>query len=126
MHYAEIKMAESMSTPTTISPRNPGCRLCGDSRESRYMLRIYCKAGSEKDLCAKVHNTCGIKISEDDTRSKVLCRSCVSFVNNMEQFIQRAQSMENMLSDQSSEYAVKRCVQLSPSSLQPSKRLLSS
>ena len=67
-----------MSTPTTISPRNPGCRLCGDSRESRYMLRIYCKAGSEKDLCAKVHNTCGIKISEDDTRSKVLCRRVYS------------------------------------------------
>ena len=56
-------------------------------------------------------------------RSKVLCRGCVSFVNKMEQFIQRAQSMENTPSDQSSEYAVKRCVQLSPSSLQPSKRL---
>ena len=111
------------TTPTKISPRNPACRLCGDSHESNYMLRIFSKAGSEKDLCAKVHNTCDIKISEDDTRSKVLCRSCVSFVNKMEQFIQRAQSMENMLSDQSSEYAVKRCVQLSPSSLQPSKRL---
>ena len=112
-----------MSTPTKISPRNPACRLCGDSHESRYMLRIFSKAGLAKDLCAKVHNTCGIKISEDDTRSKVLCRSCVSFVNKMEQFIQRAQSIENTLSDQSSEYAVKRCVQLSPSSLQPSKRL---
>lgn len=116
-------MAESMSTPTKISPRNPVCRLCGDSHESRYMLRIFSKAGSAKDLCAKVHKTCGIKISEDDTRSKVLCRSCVSFVNKMEEFIQRAQSIENMLSDQMPEYAVKRCVQLSPSSLQPSKRL---
>jgi len=45
MHYAEIKMAESMSTPT-ISPRNPICRLCGDSHESHYMLRIFSKAGS--------------------------------------------------------------------------------
>lgn len=112
-----------MSTPTKISPRNPICRLCGDSHESRYMLRIFSKAGSSKDLCAKVHKTCGIKISEDDTRSKVLCRSCVAFVNKMEQFIQRAQSIENTPSDQSSEYAVKRCVQLSPSTLQPSKRL---
>ena len=77
----------------------------------------------QEKICAKVHKTCGIKISEDDTRSKVLCRSCVSFVNKMEQFIQRAQSIENTLSDQSAEYAVKRCVQLSPSSLQPSKRL---
>ena len=121
MHYAEIKMAESMSTPTKISPRNPVCRLCGESHESRYMLRIFSKAGSSKDLCAKVHKTCGIQISEDDMRSKVLCRGCVSFVNKMEQFVQRAQSIENTPSDQSSEYAVKRCVQLSPS-LQPSKR----
>lgn len=112
-----------MSTPTKVSPRNPACRLCGDSHESRYMLRIFSKAGSGKDLCAKVHKTCGIKISEDDTRSKVLCRSCVSFVNKMEQFIQRAQSIENTLSDQSAEYAAKRCVQLSTSALQPSKRL---
>ena len=119
MHYAEIKMAESMSTPTKISPRNPVCRLCGESHESRYMLRIL--AGSSKDLCVKVHKTCGIKISEDDMSSKVLCRGCVSFVNKMEQFIQRALFIENTPSDQSSECAVKRYVQLSPSSLQPSK-----
>lgn len=123
MHYSEVIMAESMPTPTKISSRNPVCRLCGDSRESRHMLRIFSKAGSSKDLCAKVHKTCGITIFEDDTRSKIACRSCVTFVNKMEQFIQRAQSMDNMSSDQSSEYAVKRCVQLSPSSLQPSKRV---
>jgi len=125
MHYAKIKMAESMSTPTKISPRNPVCRLCGDSHESRYMLQVFSKAGSSKDVCAKVHKTCGIKISEDDMTSKALCRGCVSFVNKMEQFIQRAQSKENTPLDQSSEYAVKRCIQLSPSSLQPSKHLSS-
>ena len=38
------------------------------------MLRIFSKIGSSKDLSAKVHKTCGIKISEDDMRSKVLCR----------------------------------------------------
>ena len=123
MHYAEIKMVESMSTPTKISPQNPVYRLCGDSHESHYILWIFSKAGSSKDLCVKVPKTCGIQISEDDTRSKVLCRGCVSFVNKMEQFIQRAQSIENTPSDQSSEYAVKRCVHLSPSSLQPSKHL---
>ena len=58
-------------------------------------------------------------------RSNVLCRGCVSFVNKMEQFIQRAQPIENTPSEQSSEYAVKQCVQLSPSSLQPSKHLSS-
>ena len=64
-------MAESISTPTKISPRNPVCRLCGESHESRYMLRIFSKAGSSKDLCVKVHKTCGIKISEDDMRSRL-------------------------------------------------------
>ena len=41
----------------------------------------------------------------------------------MDQFIWRAQSVDNMLSDLNSEYSVKRCVQLSPSSHQPSKSL---
>ena len=66
-------MAESMSTPTKISPRNPVCRLCGDCHEP---LRIFSKAGSLKDLCAKVHKTCGIEISENNVSSKVLSRGC--------------------------------------------------
>ena len=92
-----------------------------------YMLRIFSKAGSTKDLCSKVKKTCGIKISEDDTRSArstVVCRTCVAFVEKMDQFIQRAQSLDNTPSDPvNAEYSVKRCVQLSPSSHQPSKRL---
>ena len=67
MHYTEIEMAESMSTPTKISARNPLCRLCGGSHESRYILRIFSKAGLSKDLYSKVYKTCRIKISEDDT-----------------------------------------------------------
>ena len=81
MHYTEIEMAESMSTPTKISARNPVCRLCDDSHESRYMLRIFSKAGLSKDLYSKVYKTCDIKISEDDMRSTVLCRSGVTFVD---------------------------------------------
>ena len=38
MHYTEIEMAESMSTPTKISARNPVRRLCDGSHESRFML----------------------------------------------------------------------------------------
>ena len=67
-----------------------------------YMLRIFSKAGSTKDLCSKVKKTCGIKISEDDTRSArstVVCRTCVAFVEKMDQFIQRAQSLDNTPSD---------------------------
>ena len=113
-----------MSTPTTISARNPVCRLCGASHESRYMLRIQSSARPAclNTLYWKVYKTCGIKISEDDTRSAVLCRS-VTFVDKMDQFIRRAQSLDYRPSDLNSEYSVKRCVQLSPSSHQPSKRL---
>ena len=49
-------------------------------------------------------------------RSCCASRGCVSFVNKMEQFIQRAQSIENTPSDQSSECAVKRCVPAPPPS----------
>ena len=92
MHYTEIEMAESMSTPTKISARNPLCRLCGGSHESRYILRIFSKAGLSKDLYSKVYKTCGIKISEDHTRSAVLCRSGVTFVVKIYQLIRRAES----------------------------------
>ena len=72
MHYSEIEMAESMSASTKISARNPVCRLCGGSHESRYMLRIFSKAGLSKYLHSKVYKMCGINIFEDDTRSAVL------------------------------------------------------
>ena len=61
-----------MSTSTTIYARNPVCRLCGSSHESRYILQIFSKAGLSKDLYSKVYKTCGINISEDDTWSAVL------------------------------------------------------
>ena len=80
------------------------------------MLRISSKARLSKDLYSKVCKTCGIKIS-------VLCRSDITFVDKMDPFIWRAQSLDNMLSDLNSEYSVKRCIQLSPSSHQPSKSL---
>ena len=73
MHYTEIEMAESMSTPTKISARNLVFRLCGGSHESRYMLRVFSKAGLSKDLYSKVYKKGGIYISEDDTRSAGLC-----------------------------------------------------
>ena len=89
------------------------CRLYGGSHESRYMLQISSKA---KDLYSKVSKTFGIKIS-------VLCRSGITFVDKMDQFIWRAQSVDNMPSDLNSEYSVKQCIQLSPSSHLPSKSL---
>ena len=90
-------MAESMSTPTTISARNPVCKLCGGSQESGYMIRILSTAGLSKVLYSKFYKTTDIKISEDDTRSAVLCRSGVTFVDKlmMDQLIRRAQSVDN-------------------------------
>ena len=89
----------------------------------RYMLRIFCKAGLSRDQYSKVYKTCGIKISQDDTRSSVLCRSGVTFVDKMDQFIRRAQFVNNTPSDLNSEYSVKRCFQLSPSSRQPCRSM---
>ena len=104
MHYTKIEMAESMST-----------RGGGGSHESRYILRISSKAGLSKDLYSNVSKT-WYKIS-------VLCRSAITFVDKMNQFIWRAQSVDNMPSDLNSEYSVKQCIQLSPSSHLPSKSL---
>ena len=53
----------------------------------------------------------------------MLCTSGVLFVDKMDQFIRRAQSVDNTPYDLNSEYSVKRCCQLSPPSHQPSKRL---
>ena len=53
----------------------------------------------------------------------MLCTNGVLFVDKMDQFIRRAQSVDNTPYDLNSEYSVKRCVQLSPSSHQPAKRL---
>ena len=71
-------MAESMSTRTTTSARNPVCRLCGGSHESRYMLRILARASAYRKTCIRKFIKPGIKISEDDKRSEVLCRSGIT------------------------------------------------
>ena len=86
MRYSEIEMAESMSTSTKISARNPVCRLSVGSHESRYMLRIFSKAGSFKYLYSKVYKTCGNvrKTFEDDTRSAVLFIGGVTFADKMD------------------------------------------
>ena len=50
----------------------------------------------------KLKKTCGIKISEEDTRSArstVMCRTCVTLKAKMDQFIRRAHSLDNMPSD---------------------------
>ena len=53
----------------------------------------------------------------------MLCTSGVLFVDKMNQFIRRAQFVDNTPYDLNSEYSVNRCAQISPSSHQPSKRL---
>lgn len=84
MYYVEIKMVESMFILMKVFFWNLVCWFCGDFYESCYMLWIFSKVGLGKDLCVKVYKICGIKILEDDMRLKVLCRSCVLFVNKME------------------------------------------
>ena len=56
MHYTEIEMAESMSTPTKISARDPvsQAKLCCGSHESRYMLSRPTSKAREKHQGDKV------------------------------------------------------------------------
>ena len=105
-------------TPTKITTRNPVCRLCGGCQDTRHMVRIFSKAGTSKNLCAKIKKLCGVEVSEDDGNSKVLCRQCVAFMNKMEDFIVKAQSLQEKPPD---ELSVKRCMLQSPTQ-QPSKR----
>ena len=105
-------------TPTKITTRNPVCRLCGGCQDTRHMVRIFSKAGTSKNLCAKIKKLCGVEVSEDDGNSKVLCRQCVAFMNKKEDFIVKAQSLQEKPPD---ELSVKRCMLQSPTQ-QPSKR----
>ena len=66
---AEFKVTKV--TPTKITIRSPVCRICGASRESRHVVRIFGKAWSTKDMCSKLRKTCGVNISEDDEAQKL-------------------------------------------------------
>ena len=82
-------------------------------------VRIFSKAGTSKNLCVKIKKLCGVEVCEDDGNSKVLCRQCVAFMNKMEDFIVKAQSLQEK---PPSELSVKRCMLQSPTQ-QPSKRI---
>ena len=42
--------AENTTTPTKVSARNPICRLCGESKESRYVIKVFGNAGLTKEI----------------------------------------------------------------------------
>mgnify|MGYP002804314411 CR=1 FL=1 len=87
--------AENTRTPTKVSARNPICRLCGESKESLYLIKVFGNAGLSKEISKKEELSGRICITENDTRSKVLCRTCVSFVNKMyELFINKVQKQQ--------------------------------
>lgn len=83
------------ATPTKIFARNPVCRLCAESKDSRHVVRIFSKAGGTQELCRKVEICYGIIITETDTKSKVLCRGCVTFLNRMYDFILKVRGLQN-------------------------------
>lgn len=109
------------STPKKLHPRNSVCRLCGDANESRHMLRVLGKSGIEKNLPAKIHYACGITISEADCLPKLVCRKCESFVFKVSDFKQKSGNIQSDL-ELEQKCSVKRCTELSPSCIQPSKR----
>ena len=109
------------STPKKLHPRNSVCRLCGGTYESRHMLRLLGKSGIEKNLPTKIHYACGITISEADCLPKLVCRKCESFVFKVSDFKQKSGNIQNEL-ELEQKCSVKRCTELSPSCIQPSKR----
>ena len=109
------------STPKKLHPRNSVCRLCGGAYESRHMLRVLSKSGIEKNLLAKIHYACGITISEADCLPKLVCRKCESFVFKVSDFKQKSGNIQSEL-ELEQKCSVKRCTELSPSCIQPSKR----
>jgi hypothetical protein len=121
------ELAENKETPTKISARNPVCRLCCESKECRHVIKIFSETGLSQGLCQKVELSCGISVTENDTKSKVLCRSCVSFVNKICNFITKVRGLQNNCDERSDEaFSVKRCVEVSPSSCQPAVKRLTS
>ena len=87
------ELAENKETPTKTSARNPVCRLCCKSKEGWHVIKIFSKTGLSQELCQKVELSCGISVTENDTKSKVLCRSCVSFVNKICNFITKVRGL---------------------------------
>ena len=63
----------------------------------------------------------GISITETDIKSRVLCRGCIALVNRIYDFIVKVRGLQN-IDEKSADYSVKRSVELSPSTCQPSKR----
>lgn len=110
------------STPKKIHARNSVCRLCGGAYESRHMLRILGKTGIDKNLPSKIHHACGITISEADCITKLICRKCEGFVVKVSEFKQKSQDIQIEL-ELEQKCSVKRCMELSPSCKQPSKRV---
>ena len=106
-------------TPTKITTKNAVCRLCGGCQDTRHMVRIFSKALTSKHLCVKIKKLCGVEVCEDDGNSKVLCRQSVAFMNKMEDFIVKAQSLQE---NPPGIISVKRCMLQSPTQ-QPSKRI---
>ena len=108
-------------TPKKICVRSLCCCSCGSSYQSRYMIRIFGKSGIEKDLCAKIVSTCGVTIRNDDySSSKLICKNCEAFISKMVDFRKKCQSMQV---EEEQSCSVKRCIEISPSCKQPSKRL---
>jgi hypothetical protein len=110
-------MAETQETPKKITARSSVYRLCGSCYESHRMCRILNKT---ENMCAKIKETCKINVTEDDNLSKMMCRNCKTFVNKMCAFVEKCQNMQVGMEHSCS---VKRCVELSPSVVPPSKRL---
>lgn len=104
-----------LSTPKKIYHKTDlysSCRLCSNSVSKSRLTHIFHKSGEGKNLARKVNTTCGIEVNDSDPWPKVICRTCVNFVEKMWTYRRACQESQIKLRQNIS---IKR-MHLSPSS----------
>ena len=66
----------------------------------------------DKNLPAKIHDTCDIMISEEDCCTKLVCRKCEAFVSKVSEFKRKSQNIQIEFKMEQ-KCSVKHCTELS-------------
>lgn len=87
------------------------------------MVKVFGKAGVSQELASKIESTCAVSLRESDIyKLNSVCRKCINFVNKMYDFVKKTRSVNQTIYLQPTDVSVKRCIDVSPSSCQQTKR----
>ena len=86
------------------------------------MVKVFGKAGVSQELASKIESTCAVSLRESDYKLNSVCRKCINFVNKMYDFVKKTRSVNQTIYLQPTDVSVKRCIDVSPSSCQQTKR----